>query len=116
MAREVRCGRVKSRYSSRAAFASPPPLGKARDLHDAHRAVERQRDDIAVADRMARGAKARAVDAHMAGFDEGCGVAARAQHARVPQPFVDALSIQASCAYLLVAFELLLERGEFGER
>src|SRR5882757_4854611 len=56
---------------------------------------------------------AHAVDADMAGFDQGGSTCARFHHARVPQPFIETLSIQRLA--ILVAGELFFQRGEFSE-
>ena len=52
----------------------------------------------------------------MAGGDQGGGGRAGAHHARVPEPFVDALAVDRQLAALFVALELLLEREQFRER
>ena len=93
----------------------PAALGKARDLEHAHRAVERHRHHVAGTHGMACRMNTLAVDAHVAGGGERGSGAARAHHARVPQPFVDALAVQRPWL-LLVRLELGLEGRELGER
>ena len=104
------------------------PLGIARDLEHPHAAVERDGDDIAGTHRPAGGLDARAVDADMTCAHQRGSGAARAHHARVPQPFVDALTVQflraerptvldlLAAMPFLVGLELLLERQQLGER
>ena len=95
------------------------PLAKALDLEHPHRAVERQRDHVAGRTGMAGRGHALAVEPDMSRpSDQRRSVAARAHHARVPQPFIDALPIQLPIhgRSLAALLELLLERGELGER
>src|SRR5687767_3452338 len=69
-------------------------LGEARGLEHPHGPVERDRDHITSAHGLAARGHALAVEAHMPGFDQRGGGAARTYHARVPQPLVDALAVQ----------------------
>ena len=69
-------------------------LGKSDHLEHPHVAVERDGDDVAGTHRPARRIDASAVDADEAGVRQRRSGRARAHHARVPQPFVDALPIQ----------------------
>ena len=96
-----------------------PALGKSNHLEDPHVAVERDGDDVAGTHRAARCVDARAVDADEAGVGKRRSGRARPHHARVPQPFVDALPIQrktqrsllpSSCAFRARS----LANGEFG--
>ena len=72
------------------------PLAEIEHLQDAN-AVECDGDDITRTNRLARRIDAATVDAHLAAIGERRRRAARAHHARVPQPFVDALPIQPLC-------------------
>ena len=71
---------------------SAAPFAKSGDLDDAHRAVERDRHDITEPDRLTGCEHAFAVEAYVTGVDQRGGVASRAYHARVPEPFIDALA------------------------
>ena len=73
---------------------SPRRSAKPDDLEHPHRAVERDRHHIAGAHGAARRIDALAVDPDMAGGRECRRGLARAHHARVPQPLVDALAVQ----------------------
>ena len=89
-------------------------FAKALDLNHLDRAVERQRHHIANAHQLARRGDALAVEPHEACISERGGGAARAHHARVPEPFVDALAVQALGIFSAL-LKLLLEGGELGE-
>ena len=92
-------------------------VAKSGDFDDARRAVERDRNNVPYAHELARTIDALAVEPHVSGFDQRRRVAARAHHACVPQPFVDALAASVQIlAALLILFELLLEGCELGER
>ena len=92
------------------------PFAKSGNFDDAHRAVEGDRHNVPRAHEMARTIDALAVEPHVSGFDQRRRVAARAHHARVPQPFVDALTAGVQIlAALLVLLELLLEGCELGK-
>ncbi len=91
------------------------PFAESRDFNNAHVAIERQGHDIADAQRMARRGEALAIQADVTGFDQRRGAAPRPHDARMPQPLIDALTIQRRLR-LLFAFELLLECGQFRER
>ena len=92
------------------------PFAKSGNFDDAHRAVEGNRHNVPHAHLLARTIYALAVEPHVSGFDQRRRVAARAHHARVPQPFVDALAAGVQIlAALLVLLELLLEGCELGE-
>ena len=95
-------------------------IGHALHLQHPHPAIERHRDDVAGPHRAARRIDPRAVEADMAAVGKLRGVGAGAHHARVPQPFVDALTIQTAlpCPRLpfLVGLELLLQGQQLGER
>ena len=69
-----------------------PPLAKACHLQHPHGPVERQCQDVTDTHCVARRGNAPAVEANMAAFNEGCGIATGPHGARVPQPFVDALA------------------------
>src|SRR5262249_23069821 len=84
-------------------FGRTTAFCKARDLEDPHATVQRHRDDIARAHRLARGLDAPAVEPHVAGGGERCGGGAGAYHPRVPKPLVDALAIQVQRRSLALA-------------
>ena len=65
---------------------------QAGNLDDPHPSVERQCHDVADAQRVARSGNATAVEPDMTGGHKSGSVSARADTARVPQPFVDALA------------------------
>src|SRR4051794_30625211 len=78
--------------------------------------VERDGNDVPELDRMPRRFLAHAVDADMAALDQLSRRGARLHHPRVPQPFIETLSIQSIALRglaILVAGELFLERREF---
>lgn len=70
------------------------PLRKRDDLQNAH-PVERDGHDVAGRDAPACGVDTHPVDAHLPAVGERSRRAARAHDPRVPQPFIDALAIQA---------------------
>jgi len=72
----------------------PALFAKALDLDHLDRAVERQRHHVADAHQVARRGHPLAVEPHEACLRQRGGVAARAHHARVPEPFIDALAVQ----------------------
>ena len=106
--------------ATRAASASPRRSAKPVTFMIAHRAVERDRDDVAGLHRRgSRRVDALAVEPHMAVVDERGSGRARAHHARVPQPFVDALAVVVSSRRSLFASSCSfsaasLANGEFG--
>ena len=65
---------------------------------------------------------AHAVDADVAAFDQRSRRGARLHHPRVPQPFIETLSLQIGpfseneSLFLVAAGELFLQRRQFGER
>ena len=70
---------------------------------------------------MAGGRHALAVEPYEPRRRECGGIGPRAHHARVPQPFVDALAVQflrrcVSRRLFAALFKLLFERGKLGER
>ena len=69
-------------------------FAKALDLEHPHRAVERQRHDVAYPYRLTGCGHAPAVEPHVTFLSERGRVGAGAHHARVPEPFVDALALQ----------------------
>lgn len=92
------------------------PLGEPCDLQHPHPPVERHGHHVADPQRMARRPAALAIEADMTGLNQRRGIGPRSHNARMPQPLVDALPVQRSPLLVLVAFERLLERGQFGER
>ena len=68
-------------------------LGEAQDLEHPHCAIERDRHHVAGADGAARRVDTDAVDPHVPRGRERRRRRTRAHHARMPQPFVDALPI-----------------------
>jgi hypothetical protein len=75
-------------------------FAKALDPNYLDRMIERQRHHVAQAYQLAGRGHPCAVEPHKARFRQCRSVAARANHARVPEPFVDALAIQGfkACA------------------
>jgi hypothetical protein len=73
----------------------PTPVGKSYDLEDANRTIERNRNHIAGPHGVAGTMDPPAIDTNVAGGGECRRIRARANYARVPKPFVDALAIQA---------------------
>lgn len=72
------------------------PLGKPDHLEDPHGAIEADGDDVAGPDGMTGRLLSRPVDADVAGLDQRSGAAARPDHPRMPQPFVEPLALQAT--------------------
>src|SRR5258708_16429583 len=72
-----------------------PGLRKSCDLEDTDGGIEPDGQDVAGLDRVARRLLPHAVDADMAGFDQRRGAGAGLHDPRMPQPFVEALAIQA---------------------
>lgn len=92
-------------------------VGKSRHLEKPDPAVERHGENVAKPDRMARSLDAPAVEPYQAAADKPGRVRPRAHHARMPQPFVDALAIQdRALLTLLVGLELFLQGQQLGER
>ena len=60
------------------------------------RVVERDGQHVAGLDGVAGRLLAHAVDADMAGLDQGSGAAAGLHHPRMPQPFIETLALQAT--------------------
>lgn len=73
--------------------ATPPPANPL-NPENPHRAVERKRDYVADPHRMGGGSHTLAVEPHEARRCERRGIGARAHHSGMPQPFVDALTIE----------------------
>ena len=71
-----------------------PPRANSFDPEHPHRTVERKRDHVANPHGMAGGRHAPAVDPYEARHSERRGIVARAHHTGMPQPFVDALTIE----------------------
>lgn len=94
-----------------------PAVGKARHLKKPDAAVERHGKNVAKPDGVARSLDAPAVEAYQTADDKPGRVRPRAHHARVPQPFVDALAIQdRALLTLLAGLELFLQGQQLGER
>lgn len=113
------------------------PFRKPHDLQDTNAAVEPDRQDIVDLDRMARRFFPNAVDADMSRRDQRGRTGAGLYHPRVPEPFIDTLTLQdppmpqsrpvqagpdsnmerARPRVLILAVgELLFERGELRKR
>jgi len=69
------------------------PAGDPLNPQDPHRAVERQGNHVADPHRVGGGCHAPAIDPHEASRGKRRGIGARAHHAGMPQPFVDALTV-----------------------
>lgn len=65
---------------------------------------------------MARCTRPRAVDAYQPGMDQARRSGAGAHHARMPQPLIDALTVQWGLAPFLVGLELFLQGHKLGKR
>jgi hypothetical protein len=70
-----------------------PPFADTFDPNHTHRPIERKRDHIANTHRAAGGRHALAVEPHEPGRRERSGIAPGAHHARMPEPFIDALAV-----------------------
>ena len=90
------CGGERSSPERLRCFRAAAALRKASDLEHPHGAVERHGHHVAGPHRAAGGVDALAVEADVTGSCQCCRGRARAHHARVPQPFVDALAVQSS--------------------
>src|SRR5262249_18527788 len=94
-------------------------FGEGHDLEHAYRAIERDRDHVALADSLARQLDPPPVDRHVSRPGERRRSRARAHEPRVPQPLINALPVQSPrglSPLLRVRLQLGLERGELGER
>jgi len=61
-----------------------PPLGKSDYFRDTYAAIEPDRQHVAGLHGMSRSGFAHAIDADMAGFDQGGSAGARPHHPRMP--------------------------------
>ena len=104
-------GRGAERLAEPARFIGrTPPLGKIQHLEDVNGAVQRHGHHVAGAYWPAGRINPLAIDTHMSRCGKrSCG-RARTHDPRVPQPFVDALTIQGAFSVRLlgVRFQLLL--------
>lgn len=72
-----------------------PTFGKACHFQDSHARIERNGEHIAGFDGVSRRGFANAIEAHMAVSHQRGGIGTGADDPRVPEPFVDALTLQS---------------------
>ena len=90
-----------------------PALAEGLDPQHADPRIKRDGQHIAGFQAMSRRALSLSIEANPAAGNKFGGISAGTHHARVPQPFVEALPLQPS---IFTGAELFLERGQFCER
>jgi hypothetical protein len=102
-------------------FGIAAALGKSSDFQHLHTLIQGDRHDIAKLDAMARGVLTATVNANPAAFDQRSGTGAGFDDPRMPQPFIETLTLHTVSRYALVRIlaigrKLLLQRRQLGER
>jgi hypothetical protein len=72
------------------------PLGESDDLDDADAVIESNREHVTKLHEMAWRLLARAIEPDMTSLDQSSRAGPGFDHARMPQPFVETLTLQAT--------------------